>query len=142
MKLVLDTDVVLSGLRSPAGASRRVLLAIRKREVRMCASVGMFLEYEAVLKRSSHLAAIGLTAGEVDQILDGLAALSEPVSPSFLWRPALKDPDDEMFLEAAVSARADALVTFNRKDYLPEADLFGLRIARPGELAEELGWRR
>ena len=52
-------------------------------------------------------------------VLDGLAALAEPVETHFLWRPRLRDPADEMVLEAAVNGQANAIVTFNLRDYEP-----------------------
>ncbi|HET6234128.1 MAG TPA: putative toxin-antitoxin system toxin component, PIN family [Acetobacteraceae bacterium] len=144
MKVVIDADVVLSGLRSPAGASRTVLLAGRKGVITLLASVAIMLEYEAVLKRSENLAAMGAFPSEIDTFLDGLALLAEPVAPGFSHRPSIRDPDDEMFVEAAINGHADALVTFNRNDCLPadhRAVRLGIDICRPGELQRRLTWR-
>ena len=52
-------------------------------------------------------------------------------SRSYLWRPVLRDPDDEMVLEAAVNGRADLLLTFNRRDFAG-SERFGVRVERPG----------
>jgi hypothetical protein len=62
--------------------------------------------------------------------LDGLAALIEPVETHFLWRPRLRDPADEMVLEAAVNGRADVLVTFNLRDYGAIPLQFGIEVLR------------
>ena len=87
---------------------------------------------------------MGASAAEIDVFLDGVALLAEPVSPGFFHRPAIRDPDDEIFVEAAINGRADALVTFNRSDYLP-TDLaampLGIDICRPGDLIRRLTWR-
>ena len=144
MRVVVDTDVVLSGLRSAAGASRLVLLAIREGVITLLASVAIMLAYESVLKRGENLVAMGASAGELDVFLDALALLAEPISPGFLHRPSIRDPDDEIFVEAAINGRADALVTFNRGDYLPADDRtmpLGIDICRPGELLRRLTWR-
>lgn len=138
MILVLDTDVIVAGLRSPAGASRRLLQYLRADRVQAVATMSMFIEYEAVLTRPEHLAATGLSLTETGRFLDGLAALVTPVTPHFLWRPQLRDPDDEMVLEAAVNGRANAIVTFNQRDFLPAASGFGIGVERPSDMIRRL----
>ncbi len=59
--------------------------------------------------------------------------LAEPVKTHFLWRPQLRDPNDEMVLEAAVNGRADAVVTFNVRDYGDAASRFGVEVLLPRE---------
>ncbi len=65
--------------------------------------------------------------------LDAVINLVEPVDGWFLWRPQLRDPGDERVLEAAVNGRADAIATFNRRDFRPASDRFGLDILLPAE---------
>ena len=65
--------------------------------------------------------------------LDAVIDLVEPVEVWFLWRPQLRDPGDELVLEAAVNGRADAIATFNRRDFRPAADRFGIQILLPAE---------
>ncbi len=137
MRMVVDTGVVLSGLRSASGASRLVLLAIRERAITLLASVAIMLECESVLKRGENLAAMDASAAEIDVFLDALAFLVEPISLGFFHRPMIRDPDDEIFVEAAINGHADALVTFNRGDYLPvdaRTVPLGIDICRPGDL--------
>jgi predicted nucleic acid-binding protein len=62
MKIALDTDVLISGVRSATGASREVLLMVGRGELAAVVTVPMLLEYEAVLKRPSHMKAANLTA--------------------------------------------------------------------------------
>ena len=50
-------------------------------------------------------------------MLDAVAFVAEPVRLTFLWRPGLRDADDDMVLEAAVNGQADAIVTFNHLDF-------------------------
>ena len=133
MRLTFDTDVIVAALRSRTGASNALLRALRGRQLEAVASVPMLFEYEAVLMRPEQLQATGMTVAEVGVFLDGLAALLLPVLPYFLWRPLLRDPDDEMVLDAAVNGRADAIVTFNIHDFLPEARQFQLEVLTPRE---------
>jgi predicted nucleic acid-binding protein len=91
----------------------------------MLASVTLFVEYEAVLMRAEHRKAAALGEEEVAIFLDGLAALVEPVESYFLWRPQLRDANDDMVLEAAINGRADALVTYNTRDFGAIASRFG-----------------
>ena len=56
----------------------------------------------------------------------------------FLWRPQLLDPKDEMVLEAAVNGRADALLTYNIRDFNEASVRFGLRLMRPAEFLRGL----
>jgi predicted nucleic acid-binding protein len=70
--------------------------------------------------------------------LDALAALADPVETHFLWRPRLRDPADEMVLEAAVNGRADAIVTFNLRDYGTIPNDFGIEVLKPSEALKRL----
>jgi putative PIN family toxin of toxin-antitoxin system len=137
MKLVVDTSVVVAGFRSPTGLSARTLLACRNGEHRMVVSAAMIFEYEAVLSRPEHLRAAGATSDDVGRFVDAICAFADWVRPTWLWRPQLRDPDDEMVLEAAVSGAAD-IVTFNVRDFLP-AERFGVRILTPRQLWMEIG---
>lgn len=113
MRLVLDTNVVVAGLRSPTGASAELFRRLRHGQAHLLLSVPLVLEYEAICGMPEHLKASGLTPGEVEKVLDVLVAIASPVEIKFLWRPQLRDAADEMVLETAVNGMADSLVTFN-----------------------------
>jgi len=98
----------------------------------------LFLQYEDVLKRPEQLRISRLTLTQVDQILAALGSAAEPVAIHYSWRPQLPDPTDELVLEAAVNGRADALVTYNLRHFAQAAARFGLRLARPAEVLEEM----
>lgn len=138
MKLVLDTDVVVAGLRSPSGASAELLRLARHGEIAIAITVPLLLEYESVATREEHLAEAGLSAGEVQAVIDVLVSVAEWVRIDYRWRPQTRDPADEMVLEAAINARADAIVTFNRRDFGKAPGKFGLGCWLPGETLEKL----
>lgn len=83
--------------------------------------------------QAEHRLSSGLSGREVDVFLTAVLALTEPVETHFLWRPQLRDPGDEMVLEAAVNGRADALVTFNRRDFGTVPSQFGVEVLLPRE---------
>lgn len=136
-RVVLDTCVLVAASRSRQGASFALLQALRVNRFRLLASVPLFLEYEAVLKRPEHLAIGPRNAAMVDAFLDALTLHAEPVHLFYLWRPQLRDPADEMVLETALNGRADALVTFNVDDFAA-AKRFALPVLRPGVFLQQL----
>ena len=129
----MDTDVVVAAMRSPRGASATILRAARQGRATLLASMPLALEYEAVSIRAEHRLAAGLSEREVKVFLTALVALAEPVTTHFLWRPQLRDPADEMVLEAAINGRADALVTFNVRDFGTVPAQFGVEVLLPRE---------
>ena len=133
MKLVLDTDVVVAAMRSPTGASAAILRLARQGGVTLVASVALALEYEAVCGRAEHRLASGLSEDEVDVFVTAVIALAQPVEVHFLWRPQLRDPGDEMVLDAAVNGSADAVVTFNVRDFGTVLPQFGVEVLLPRE---------
>jgi putative PIN family toxin of toxin-antitoxin system len=138
MRVALDTDVIVAALRSRTGASHALLQQLRLGHLEAVASVPMVLEYEEVLLREEHREAIGMTAEEIGAFLDAFVALLRPVLPYFLWRPLLRDPDDEMVLDAAVNGQVEAIVTFNVHDYLPAARQFHLEVLTPAAALQRL----
>ncbi len=138
LRVVIDTSVVTSAFRSRRGAANALLLAIADGAIQVLATPALFLEYEDVLKRSEQREVSGLSLADVDQILSDIAALIEPVQVHVSWRPQLRDPNDEMVLEAAVNGRANVLVTHNIRDFAEMEDRFGIRVLTPGRVLEEL----
>jgi putative PIN family toxin of toxin-antitoxin system len=133
-RVLLDTNVLVAGLVSARGASHALLQAVASGRLNIVASPAVWLEYEAVLKRDEIRALHGFTAVQVDGFLAALAVWVKPVQLHYRWRPQLRDPGDELVLEAAVNAGVDALVTHNVKDFVLAAPRFGLTVRTPGHL--------
>ncbi len=131
MNLVLDTDVVVAAMRSPSGASAALLMEAVNGRVTLLANVALMIEYEAVCLREEHILASGLKQTQVGVFIDAVAALVSPVETHFLWRPQLREPSDEMVLEAAVNGQARAIVTFNQRDFGLAPARFGLDVLLP-----------
>lgn len=135
---VLDTDVVVAAMRSREGASAELIRRALRGDILIGLSVAMVLEYEAVISRPEHVLASGLDADEMMAVIDALVSVATAIEPHFLWRPQLRDADDEMILEAAVNGGAGAIVTFNRRDFELAARRFGIAVLSPREALETL----
>jgi len=104
----------------------------------MVVNVALALEYEASCRRPEHGVAAGLSPAQVDIFIDAVIGLAEPVETHFLWRPQLRDPGDELVLEAAVNGRADAIVTFNQKDFGVIPLQFGVEVLLPVDVLRRI----
>ena len=133
MRVVLDTNVVVAALRSPEGASAALVEQALNRRFTLLLSVPLVLEYEGTCSDPAQRIASGLSESEVETVVSALCAVGEPVQAWFLWRPKLRDPADEMVLEAAVNGMADALVTFNAKDFGNVPQALGIAVLSPRE---------
>lgn len=138
MRAVADTEVIVAAMRSPTGASAAILRAARDGKLRLLASVPLAMEYEAVCSETEHQVAAGLHADEVAVFIDAVLAIAEPVETHFLWRPQLRDPNDEMVLEAAVNGRADVLITFNVRDFGDVPARFGIAVLLPRDALKRI----
>ena len=138
MRLVLDTDVLVAATRSRSGASWQLVDRALARKFTLLLSVPLVLQYESVLSREEHKKVHGLTVTQLDEVINSLVRIAEPVQIRFLWRPLLSDPRDDMVLETAVNGRADLLVTFNQKDFLAAGRVFAHEVVRPSEVLNRL----
>ena len=130
LQLVLDTNVLVAGLRSRRGASYRLLHHFGAGSFRAHISVALALEYEDVLKRPGLIA--GITTEEIDRFLDYLFRESNLEQSVPRLRPSLPDPDDERILELAVQCGA-TIVTHNTRDF-DGAGRFGVRVYAPSDI--------
>jgi putative PIN family toxin of toxin-antitoxin system len=135
-RIVLDTNVVVAGLRSNRGASFRLLAEIGRGTVEVALSVPLILEYEEALGSSREAA--GLTDHDVEVVLDFFCSVGHLQRVFYLWRPLLPDPCDDMVLEVAVASRCSALVTHNTRDFVG-AERLSVTVVRPAEFLRQIG---
>jgi putative PIN family toxin of toxin-antitoxin system len=135
VKIILDTNVLYSGLYSSLGASYKILRAIEEKTVKIVISTTLLFEYEDVLKRKQ--ADLGIGNQDIENILDNLCDLSEFQKIYFLWRPCLQNPKDDHVLEVAIASQTNTIVTHNIKDF-KNIDTFGIRAITPKDLLKEI----
>lgn len=133
--IVLDTSVLIAGLRSAEGASHELLRRLGGTDFLMSISVPLILEYEAVAKRQAR--ELGLTFADVDDILDYICSVADHRAIFYLWRPFLPDPTDDLLLELAVEAGADYIVTHNLRHFRGVNE-FGVTPISPGDFLRRL----
>ncbi|MBS7350266.1 MAG: PIN domain-containing protein [Comamonas sp.] len=134
--IVLDTNVLVAALKSARGASHRLLACLGTpqggQHLQLHLSTPLVAEYEAVPKRS-HLR---LSAQQAEDVIDFLCSQAHLHKIFYLWRPTLKDPDDDFVLELAVKAQA-SIVTWNLADFKRAQD-FAVSVITPRQLLASL----
>ena len=130
MRIVLDTNGLLSGLLSPSGPPGTVVRLITSGAVRVCYDARILVEYRQVLLRPT----FPFAEIQVDSLLGQLEADGDLVTALPLV-DRLPDPDDEFFLEVALTGNAHFLVTGNLRHY-PRQNRQGIRVVSPREFVE------
>jgi putative PIN family toxin of toxin-antitoxin system len=116
MRIVLDTSVLVAAARSRNGASFQMVSMLPTSRFEIALTVPLYTEWQAVLTRPEHLPN-GMTANDALGFLRYLASIAHLQDVHFLWRPFLRDPDDDMVVECAVASRSEFIVTHNIKDF-------------------------
>lgn len=135
-KIVVDTNVIVSALKSRNGFSFRFLSIIDDSRFKIFISVPLILEYEDAIKRSK--SKIKLSKVELDAILDYICLVAERRKIFYLWRPFLADPKDDMVLELAIESECDYIISFNKKDFIG-VEKFNLEVITPKEFLKIIG---
>jgi len=135
-RIVIDTNVFISALRSRRGASYRLFMLLDRGDIEINLSVPLIVEYEDAAKRTAR--EFGLTHADIDDILDYICRIAHRRKIHFLWRPFLKDPQDDHVLELAVESECNIIVTHNIRDF-SGAEQFGIRVVTPKEFLKGIG---
>ena len=140
MKIVLDTNVLVMSLRSRRGASFRLLSELPAKDFQIVLTIPLYTEYQDVLSRPQILE-LGYTPNDIKELTRYLASISHKQEIYYLWRPWLKDPKDDMVLEAAFASQSEYIVTYNTKDFVGKGieKSFGIKPVNAKEFLMELG---
>jgi len=136
INVVIDTNVLISALKSKQGASHKLLLLLANDVFIPNISVPLFVEYESVAKRVGLLS--DLNSSEINSILDYFLSKSNIRKIFYLWRPFLKDQKDDLVLEVAVESQSEYIITFNTSDF-SGSEKFGVKIITPYEFMKVRG---
>lgn len=133
-RITFDTNIIVAALRSRDGASFKLLSLIDSGLFGVSITVPLLFEYEDVVKRE-HL---GIDVSSAEAVLDYVCAVASHHQVHFMWRPYLRDPKDDLVLEAAVAAEATHIVTFNTKDF-EGIGRFGIQALWPADFLIQIG---
>ncbi|XPM59887.1 MAG: putative toxin-antitoxin system toxin component, PIN family [Leptolyngbya sp. IPPAS B-1204] len=135
-QIVIDTNVIVAGLRSRNGSAFRLLTLLGSGQFEIHLSVPLVLEYDAVLLRE--LPNLSIDAEDVQTLIDFHCSVATHHQIFFLWRPYLPDPKDDMVLELAVKAGCDSVVTYNIRDFVG-IERLGIKAITPVQFLEPIG---
>ena len=130
MKIVLDTNVLVSGMLTPFSASGENVRMVFSDELTVYIDARILAEYKDVLNRPK----FKFNKDHIGILLDFIKQYGQFTSSSPL-KNRLSDPDDEPFLEVALAGKVNSLVTGNRNHY-PSPDFKGINIFSPSEFLE------
>jgi putative PIN family toxin of toxin-antitoxin system len=135
INVVIDTNVLVSALRSNRGASFKLIRLIGTGKFNISLSVPLLIEYEAVCKRKKF---DHLIEADIDDLLNYICKVADKLDIFFLWRPFLKDPKDDMILELAVEAGCEYIITYNLDDF-KGTEQFDVEAITPKQFLNKIG---
>jgi predicted nucleic acid-binding protein len=139
MRVILDTNVLVAALRSDMGASYAIVSQLPSERFQMALTVPLYLQYQDVLTRPEHMTGAS-TPDDILNFLRYLCGIAHRQRVFFLWRPWLKEPTDDMVLEAAVASQSRYIITYNLRDFTGSGieAYFGIVPLRPQEFLHHL----
>ncbi len=117
MRVVLDTNILVAAARSSRGAAYAVVSQLPSPKFQIALTIPLYTEYQDALTRPE-LREERYTADEAIRFTRYLSSIAHQQNIYFLWRPWLKDPKDDMVLEAALASQSRYIVTHNLKDFI------------------------
>ncbi len=136
MNLVIDTNVWISALLSQNGLSREIIRLALLGKVVPQISVPLFLEYEAVMKRKEIQEQCYLDKEEQKELFQAFLSTCKYNEIFYLWRPNLKDKDDDFLVELAVASNSEVIITENIKDLKSNELFFDFKVVTVKEFIE------
>lgn len=136
MRIALDTSVLVAASRSRNGASFQIVSMLPSTQFEIALTIAVYTEWQAVLTRPEHLPP-GVTADMALGFVRYLASVAHLQDVHFLWRPFLRDPDDDMVLECAVASGCEFIVTHNVRDFRRIEEL-NVRAITPADFLNRL----
>ena len=143
MKVVIDTNIFVAALRSSGGSARGVVRLALEGKIEPVIGASLYAEYENVISRKSLFEKSLLDQEERDTLFDAVMSVSHWTKIHYLWRPNLRDADDDHVVELAIASGAEWIVTENIRDFQSGELIFdNFRIARAKTFLEIWETRR
>ena len=136
IRIIIDTCVLVAAARSRLGASFQLVSQLPSTKFEIALTVSLYTEWQAVLTRAENLPP-NTTAQGAMGFLHYLVSIAHLQDVHFLWRPFLRDPDDDMVLECAVASSSRYIVTHNVKDF-KKAPLLGVQAITPADFIQRI----
>jgi len=138
MKIVIDTSVWISALITKESHSRELLRLVFREELFPQMSEALFVEYESVMKRVKIQKLTPLSVEEQNELFNAFLSTCRWNDIYYTWRPNLKDENDNFLIELAVSSGAEAILTYNVKDFQDAELLFSHKVITPEDFLKEI----
>jgi len=136
MKVVIDTNVWISAIISKNGISRRVIRLALQEKITPQISDTLFLEYEDVIRREKIQNLCPLSIEEQEELFEAFLSTCKWNEIFYLWRPNLKDEDNNFLIELAVASNAKIIITDNKDDVEFGELHFSVEVLTPQEFLE------
>jgi putative PIN family toxin of toxin-antitoxin system len=138
MKIVVDTSVWISALITKNSKARELLRFVFQKKLCPQMSEALFREYEEVMKRKKIQTLTPLTIAEQNDLFEAYLSTCKWNEIYYMWRPNLKDENDNFVVELAVASGAEAIITYNIKDFKSAELVFKHKIVTPENFIEEM----
>jgi putative PIN family toxin of toxin-antitoxin system len=134
MRLVLDTTVLISAIRSRRGAAAAVLARLFESDYVLLMDYRISCEYRDVASRAHHVENSALSQDEIARLIRRLEARADSVEIIARHRPLSVDPGDDLVLDLAINGHADTIVSYNLRHLRAPAHRFGISVVQPATL--------
>jgi putative PIN family toxin of toxin-antitoxin system len=138
MKVVIDTSVWISALITKESSARDVLRLVLEGKVHPQMSEALFYEYEEVMKRKKIQNLTPLSIEEQKTLLYAYLSSAKWNEIYYVWRPNLKDENDNFIVELAVASGAECIITYNIKDFQNAEFVFKHKVITPEQFIKDL----
>ena len=138
MKIVIDTSVWISALITKDSKARELLKLVFQAKLHPQMSEALFREYEDVMKRKKIQNLTPLSQLEQNELFEAYLSTCKWNEIYYMWRPNLKDENDNFVVELAVASGAEAIITYNVKDFKSAELIFKHKIVTPENFIEEM----
>ena len=136
IRAVVDTNILISGVIKPEGATGEILRRLREREFVLLYTEPLLAELAEVINRPRIRQKYGLGSEDIETVLALILLRGEPIDPTRRVE-ICRDPKDNMILEAAVAGQAD-MITSGDFDLLSLREFEGMPIISPAEFLQRL----